>query len=49
MGIHNTVQGINEKEHILAGFCKLILKEIDTKSNSCGTFMSFLPAFITII
>ena len=43
MGIHNTVQGINKKECILAGFCKLLLKEIDTKNNSCGTSY-FIPS-----
>jgi len=43
MGIHNTVQGINEKECILTCFCKLILKEIYTKNNSCGT-LYFIPS-----
>jgi hypothetical protein len=43
MGIHNTVQEINEKVCTLAGFCKPILKEIDTNNNSCGTFC-FVPS-----
>ena len=43
MGLHKKVPGINEKEWIMAGFCKLILKEIDTKNNSCGTFY-FIPS-----